>query len=350
MGFDRIRSSRPLQLTAAVLLGVALAVGLLLWHGIRVLDQQVLIADEGRTLMVRRGDSLRRILTILEDEGVLENARFLGWIARAHQIDSRIKAGEYRLHAGLSARDLLTLLVSGQVVQYRVTIPEGLTLREALDVLHGRPEITPLLSLDNPGEIADLVGQSEWPEGWFLPETYAFTRGDSDRSLLLRAHAELTELLNTLWRDRNPDLPLASPYEALILASIIEKETAVAGERTQIAGVFIRRLQRGMRLQTDPTVIYGLGLQFDGNLTRRHLQDNSNPYNTYRIAGLPPTPIALPGRAALEAVFMPDNSDTLYFVARGDGTHEFSETLAEHEENVRQYQQVRRQGYRSTPQ
>ena len=186
-------------------------------------------------------------------------------------------------------------------------------------------------------------------EGLFLPDTYQYQRGDSDLDVLTQAYRLMQSHLTDLWETRRRDLLLASPYEALILASIVERETGVARERARIAGVFLRRLQRGMRLQTDPSVIYGLGAEFDGNLTRRQLRDSANPYNTYRHDGLPPTPIALPGRAALRAVFEPADGSALYFVARGDGSHAFSDTLAAHQKAVREFQLQRRADYRSSP-
>ncbi|WP_269473252.1 endolytic transglycosylase MltG [Kineobactrum salinum] len=186
-------------------------------------------------------------------------------------------------------------------------------------------------------------------EGLFLPETYRFERGTSDLDILARAHRAMLAALTEEWELRAPDLPYETPYEALIMASIIERETGVPDERQQIAGVFVRRLQRGMRLQTDPTTIYGLGTAFDGNLVRSHLRDGDNIYNTYRHHGLPPTPIALPGRAALHAALQPAEGDSLYFVARGDGSHEFNSTLEGHERAVRKYQLERRENYRSRP-
>ena len=194
-----------------------------------------------------------------------------------------------------------------------------------------------------------MTGRQDSAEGLFLPETWSYIRGDSDLDILRRSHHALTELLSSLWERRPEGSVLASPYAALTLASIVEKETGVADERKQIAGVFLRRLEKGMRLQTDPTVIYGLGDDYDGDLKRRHLRDTTNPYNTYAIHGLPPTPIALPGEAALRAVFAPDDAGALYFVAKGDGSHAFSATLEEHEENVRRYQLTRRADYRSSP-
>jgi UPF0755 protein len=183
----------------------------------------------------------------------------------------------------------------------------------------------------------------------FFPDTYLYSRGTTDLQLLERAHARMLAVLDQEWQDRAADLPYASVYEALIMASIIERETGLPEEREQIAGVFVRRLQQGMRLQTDPTVIYGVGGAFDGNLRRTHLEDDANPYNTYRRDGLPPTPIALPGRASLHAALHPAEGTQLFFVARGDGGHEFSTTLADHERAVRKFQLRRKDDYRSSP-
>ena len=193
------------------------------------------------------------------------------------------------------------------------------------------------LDADDPLALQTAFGVTEWPEGQFFPDTYNFTRGTTDLQVLQRAQLLMQEVLSSAWATRDAGLPYATPQEALTMASIIEKETAVAEEREQIAGVFIRRLQRNMRLQTDPTVIYGLGTNFDGNLTRAHLESDT-PWNTYTRSGLPLTPIALPGRAAVEASLHPDQSENLYFVARGDGTHYFSATLEEHNRAVEQYQ------------
>lgn len=245
---------------------------------------------------------------------------------------------------------LLDKLESGAIKYYQITFPEGLTLDEWLLLLQARENIRHTPELDAGGVATALDIASSNPEGWFAPDTYSFAAGDSELSLLRRAHQKMQTQLETLWQSRAPDLPYESPYEALIMASIIEKETGAAGERATIAGVFVRRLQKGMRLQTDPTVIYGLGDEYTGNLRRKHLSSPS-PYNTYRIKGLPPTPIANPGAAAVEAALHPAEGKALYFVARGDGGHYFSNDLAEHQRAVRQYQiNRRRKDYRSAPQ
>ena len=220
-------------------------------------------------------------------------------------------------------------------VQYRITLVEGWTFRQFAQALAADPVLIHELDLDDPyawdpGTLFEGMGHAE---GWFLPETYQFTRGDSDRDILLRSNAAMNEALQAAWQGRDTGLPLDSPYELLILASIIEKETALDAERDRIAGVFVRRLNKGMRLQTDPTVIYGIGETFDGDIKRRDLRTDT-PYNTYTRHGLPPTPIAMPGRASLEAAAHPADGEALYFVADGKGGHTFSKTLAEHQAAV----------------
>ena len=277
-----------------------------------------------------------------------------------------IRAGEYYLSRDDTPLSLLDKLESGEVVQYRITFPEGLTLREWLALMAAddgiETEVTGLglsqVGLSQVGssqmdlsEIAQRLGiEQANPEGWFAADTYYYSAGDSDLDILQKAHRAMETLLAELWQQRADNLPYASPYEALIMASIVERETGVAAERAQIAGVFVRRLRKPMRLQTDPTVIYGLGERYQGNITRRHLREPT-PYNTYTIDGLPPTPIANPGADALEAALHPADGSSLYFVAKGDGSHQFSATLAEHQAAVRRYQLGgrKRTDYRSAP-
>jgi len=303
----------------------------------------------GMVLMVQPGDSLRSVANRLRDEGVLAHPELLILWARYQGLDARIRRGEYQLVPGLDARSLLELLVSGQVIQYQVTLPEGIVLSRALEILAAEPALeTVLAGVDDP-RLLQLVAPHEAPEGLFLPETYRYERGASDFDILRRAHHALLQALASEWEQRALDLPYGMPYEALIMASIIERETGVPEEREEISGVFVRRLRLGMRLQTDPTIIYGLGDAYEGRLRRTHLRDAENLFNTYRHDGLPPTPIALPGRAAIHAALQPAAGDTLFFVARGDGTHEFNVTLEGHERAVRKYQLQRRDDYRSTP-
>jgi UPF0755 protein len=228
--------------------------------------------------------------------------------------------------------------VNGDVIRYTLTIPEGWTFDQMLAAIRTQGKLRQTLTAtDDEGVMRQLGYPGQHPEGRFFPDTYEFVAGTTDTSLLQRAYEEMQRHLEEEWRDRAPGLPLDTPYQALILASIVEKETGNPAERARIAGVFVRRLQKNIRLQTDPTVIYGLGAAFDGNLRRRDLTTDS-PYNTYMRAGLPPTPIALPGLAALHAALHPAAGDELYFVSRGDGSHHFSASLDEHVAAVRNYQ------------
>jgi len=288
-------------------------------------------------LQVEAGTSFTRIVRQLQANGVLVASDDLLRYARFKGLANRIKAGEYELEPGLRARGLLELLVSGRVRLHQVTLVEGWTLQQALRALQSHPAVAITLDASDQTALQAAFGLTVYPEGWFFPDTYRFTRGTSDLALLQQAHAMMRQVLDVAWAARAAELPLDGPEQALVLASIIEKETGLASEREEIAGVFIRRLQNNMRLQTDPTVIYGLGDSFAGNLTRAHLQADT-PWNTYTRSGLPPTPIALPGRAAIEAALHPAAGSSLYFVAKGDGSHYFSSTLAEHERAVRLYQ------------
>jgi UPF0755 protein len=327
--------SRRRQIAAVVALLLALA-------GVRVLVffqrlDDPLALSGSRILLVEPGTSFSRIVRDLQAAAVLPRGPDLILYARIEGSASRIKAGEYELAVGLTARGLLQKLVSGDVVYHQVQILEGWTLRQALDALHAQPALVAQLDANDPEALQNAFGVTEYPEGQFFPDTYNYTRGTSDLELLQRARGLMQQQLEAAWQTRDAGLPYETPQEALIMASIIEKETAVADERQQIAGVFIRRLQRGIRLQTDPTVIYGVGASFDGNLTRAHLEADT-PWNTYTREGLPLTPIALPGKASIEASMHPDESENLYFVARGDGSHYFSATLEEHNRAVQQYQ------------
>jgi UPF0755 protein len=249
----------------------------------------------------------------------------------------RIRAGEYDLAAGITPVTLLEKLVSGQVYLHQLTVVEGTRFNELLAALRAHPAIVPS-TLDGAGIMAALGEPGVHPEGQFFPDTYKFPKGTADIEFLRLAHEALVTRLDAVWQRRGADIQLRTPYEALILASIIEKETALTTERRLIAGVFHERLRRNMRLQTDPTVIYGLGESYDGNLRRQDLERDT-PYNTYTRSGLPPTPIALPGAGSLEAAVTPELGNAIYFVAtgRGDGSHYFSATLEEHERAVRDY-------------
>lgn len=331
------------------LLLTAMAVGAGMLRLTIAWNQALVLPPESVLITVAQGESLSRVLARAEDNQWLKRSSWVGVVARWHGLDEQIQAGEFALNAPLTAGEFIAKLAAGEVVRRSVTLPEGITLAEAIEILHRESTLTktPLDELSI--ALLAMTGREDSAEGLFLPETWSYTLGDSDLDILQRSHLALKELLTSLWEQRYDGLVLSSPYAALTLASIVEKETGVAGERMQIAGVFLRRLERGMRLQTDPTVIYGLGDDYYGDLKRRHLRDNTNPYNTYAIHGLPPTPIALPGEAALRAVFSPADGEAVYFVAKGDGSHAFSATLEQHEENVQRYQLTRRADYRSSP-
>jgi UPF0755 protein len=297
------------------------------------------LGAESRIYRVERGATVTRIARDLTSMGALNRPpQYLIALARVEKFASRIRAGEYRLDVGLSSRGLLELFASGRVVQHSLTVLEGWSFAELLEAVGRHPILEPTLAGLDPEQIFVQLGfTDDNPEGRFLSDTYHFPRGTTDLEFLQRGIEAMDSVLAQEWEKRAEGLPLKTPYEALILASIIEKETGLDKERPEIAGVFIRRLNLGMKLQTDPTVIYGMGTAFDGNLRRRDLRADT-PYNTYTRKGLPPTPIALPGRAAIVAALHPAAGETLFFVARGDGSHQFSSTLDEHNRAVRKFQ------------
>jgi UPF0755 protein len=290
------------------------------------------------TLLVQPGTSLTAVSRQLAANGWLSRAWYLSLAGRWQGVATQIKAGEYAIEPGMTPLQLLDNLVQGKVIQYSLTIPEGLTFSQIMQLVETHPELRHTLPDSRPDTVMRAIGETgQSPEGRFYPDTYHFPRGTTDVQFLRRAYQTMAEVLAHEWQGRDTGLPYKKPYDALIMASIIEKETAIPAERGRIAGVFVRRLQRGMRLQTDPTVIYALGEHYDGNIHKRDLSLNS-PYNTYLHAGLPPTPIAAPGRESISAALHPDPGNELYFVARGDGSHHFSSTLQEHNRAVAKYQ------------
>jgi UPF0755 protein len=318
----------------------AAATTALLW---RDLNMPMPVPAQGVLFEVRAGVSLSRVSNELAAQGLVQRPRVLAWYARLRGDATRIHAGEYRIEPGLSPVQLIAKLVIGDVHLHQFTIVEGWRFGDLLSALRTHPAIVP--GTASGAEIMSALGQADvHPEGQFLPDTYKFPKGTAELQLLTWAHEALQEKLSSAWDARALDAALANSYEALILASIVEKETALASERPVISGVFHRRLQRGMRLQTDPAVIYGLGENYDGNLRRQDLSTDT-PYNTYTRRGLPPTPIALAGAAAIDAAVDPENGNALYFVATGetDGSHRFSATLEEHNRAVQDYlQRLRR--------
>lgn len=329
------------------LVGLVLGAGLAA-YGYHWLHRPLQLPPEGLRYQLDRGESLSHVTADLAQQDVLKHPRVLSLYARLTE-RARVHAGEYRLEPGLTPEGLLEKLVEGDVVLHQVTLIEGWTFQQALSALHAKPTIeAELKGLSQSEQLRRLGLDLDHPEGWFFPDTYRYVRGTTDVTLLRRAHKAMDRQLKALWETRAAGLPYESPYEALIMASIVERETGAPWERGKIAGVFVRRLERGMRLQTDPTVIYGMGDRYQGKLGRRDLRTPSD-YNTYTISGLPPTPIALPGRGALEAAMNPESGTALYFVAKGDGTHVFSDTLEAHNRAVREYQLRRREDYRSSP-
>ena len=305
----------------------------------RWLDSPLAIGEAPLEVEIPRGQPLAVTARQLADRGVLKHPRWLELYARRTGADARIKAGEYAIPPGTTPRGLLALFQSGAVIQHSVTIVEGWTFRDLRKALESEPHIDNTLAGQDEAAVMAALGEAGMQaEGLFFPDTYLFGKGTTDLEILRQARNRMRRELDAAWAARAADLPIGSAYDALILASIVEKETALASERPRIAGVFTQRLRIGMRLQTDPTVIYGLGSGFDGNLRRADLE-RDGPYNTYTRAGLPPTPIALPGAEALRAAVNPDERGELYFVATGlpDGSHEFSKTLKEHEAAVRRY-------------
>ena len=322
---------------------------------IRFMNSPMQLPDGDETYFLKQGMGANRVAADLEQRGWITDSRWLRLHFKFFPADTVIQAGEYRVEKGMTPSALLSLFKSGDVIRYYVTLVEGLKFKESLVSLHEHPdlvhELTPELNSDEQlWSALDLSPEHTHPEGQFFPDTYQFVKGDSDIDILRRAYARMQQVLAEEWAQRDEDLPYKTPYEALIMASIVEKETGQAHERDEIAGVFVRRLNKRMKLQTDPTIIYGLGDAYTGNIRKKHLRDSSNIYNTYQIKALPPTPIALAGRAAIHAALNPKPGDSLFFVAKGDGSHQFSATLAEHEKAVRLYQiERRRANYRSSP-
>ena len=288
------------------------------------------------------GTSLNQLAYDLYSRNIIEYPRFLILLGRETGAARRLQAGEYILQQGVTPRTLLEQLVDGKVNQYGLTLIEGYTFREMLQRIRDDPVLTHTLTDETDAEIMERLGHpGEHPEGRFLPDTYNFTRGTTDIDFLARAWQAMNDQLESAWEEREEGLPFETPEEALILASIVEKETGVAAERPVIAGVFVRRLQKGMLLQTDPTVIYGMGAKFDGNLRLHDLRADT-PYNTYTRKGLPPTPIAMPGVDAIHAVLHPAKGKSLYFVAMGEGKHYFSNTLKQHNLAVDKFQKKKK--------
>ncbi|MEZ5535808.1 MAG: endolytic transglycosylase MltG [Thiolinea sp.] len=316
------------------------------------LSKPLQLADDNTTFKIESGSNIRKVARQLAAENILPASDIPyvkpEWLFIAHaritQQAGKIKAGEYALEEGMLPDDLLQRFVSGKTVQYQISFIEGRRFTDIFENVKSHPDLKHTLSEDDYADhelLMEKLGapKGTYPEGWFFPDTYHFPKGTTDIDVLKRSYDTMVKYLNEAWETRKAHPHIKTPYEALILASVVEKETGVADERPLIAQVFLSRLEKGMMLQTDPTVIYGMGEEYDGNIRKKDLRKDT-PYNTYTRTGLPPTPIATPGKAAIDAVFNPEETDALYFVATGlgDGRHYFSKTYKEHREAVIKYQ------------
>ena len=332
--------------TGLVLAGLLL--GASAWKIHSALQQPLNITQE-ELLDVPNGTTPTGTLKRLEADGLIRDAFWLRIYWRFNLADQPLHSGEYRMVPGMTMEGLIGVWKRGEVVQYSVTLVEGWNFRQVRAALAKDEKLQQTLTDLSDSQVMERIGHPGiFPEGRFFPDTYRFVRGTSDVDLLKKAYDRLEDVLAKEWAQRSADVPYTQPYQALIMASLVEKETGVPQERGQIAGVFVRRMRLGMLLQTDPTVIYGLGERYTGKLTRAHLKEE-NPYNTYLVPGLPPTPIAMVGREAIHAALNPTSGNSLYFVARGDGSHVFSDDLESHNNAVREFQLKRRADYRSSP-
>ncbi|MDI3395448.1 endolytic transglycosylase MltG [Pseudomonas sp. V98_8] len=332
--------------TGLVLAGLML--GASAWKIHSALVQPLNIKQE-ELLEVPKGTTPNRTFLRMEADGVIKDAFWLRVYWRFNLPKQPLHSGEYRMTPGMTVEGLIDLWKRGEMVQYSLTLVEGWNFHQVRAALAKEEKLEQTLKGLSDSQVMDKLGHSGiFPEGRFFPDTYRFVRGMTDAELLKTAYQRLDDVLAKEWSQRAADLPYTGPYQALIMASLVEKETGVPQERGQIAGVFVRRMEIGMLLQTDPTVIYGLGDRYNGKLTRAHLKE-ATPYNTYMISGLPPTPIAMVGREAIHAALNPVEGTSLYFVARGDGSHVFSDDLDAHNNAVREFQLKRRTDYRSSP-
>lgn len=330
-----------MKLLSTILLVICLVVLMLLGMTEYQMKQRLSL-DKAQLLTIEPGSSFNKFSKQLVSLGAIDNRFWLRNYVRLHPELSQIKAGTYEVKPGQTVVEILQLLNSGQEYQYKITFIEGTTLLQWLEVLARDPNIEQTIDYSKRWALYQEISRSlsldkEYPEGLFFPETYAFTKGTTDLDILRRASEKMKVELNKAWNNRFGNLPYATPYEALIMASIIEKESGLFAEHKTIASVFVNRLEKGMRLQTDPTIIYGLGDAYDGDIKRKH-KFQKTAYNTYRIDGLPPTPIAMPGKSAIIAALQPDQTEYFYFVSNGEGKHIFSTNLADHNKAVQKYQ------------
>ncbi len=321
---------------SALLIAISITITLLSVYYKYYADMPLSTNSAKINFTIEPGMSFSGVTQKLKKFGLISNELPWNVFGRLNGATDVLKAGEYSITQNVSPRQLLGKLIQGDTIQYSLTVIEGWTFNQLWDAIKGHEKITQTVNTtDELLEKLDFNNRN--PEGWFYPDTYNFSTGTTDVEFFQRAFKHMIKILDEEWPKRQADIPLKSPTEALILASIIEKETSVEDERTMVAAVFVTRLKRGMRLQTDPTVIYGLGESYDGNIRRKDLKSDT-PYNTYLHKGLPPTPIALPSRASIAAALAPADVDVVYFVSKGDGTHYFSSTYEEHRKAVIKYQ------------
>ena len=326
------------RLIVWTLIGALVVIAVLVFQLLSFQHNAIKLSDEQTVFLIKSGSNIKTIAQNLSLQKIIDDPWLFILLAKLKGVETRVRAGEYLLEVGQTPDDLLDTFTKGSSIQYSFTIIEGWSFRQLLDAIAQDEIIEHKLQDKTDQEIMASIGYPEQhPEGMFFPDTYRFPKGTTDIDFLRRAYEVMQQHLEREWNQRDDGLPLKSSYEALILASIIEKETGVGFERPLIGGVFTQRLKRNMRLQTDPTIIYGLGENFDGNIRFRDLKKDT-PYNTYLHAGLTPTPIALPGLEAIRAALHPAQTNALYFVSKGDGTHHFSETLEEHNKAVNLYQ------------
>jgi UPF0755 protein len=321
-------------LVIIVILSLAVAGGVYFWTQRPIID----VGNPSIEFSIKPGSSVRSSTRQIAEAGVPINPVLLDLLTRLTGKSAKLKAGNYELKPGTTPFGLIDQLVRGEFAQEALSIIEGWTFRQMRKAIDEHPALKhDSAQLSDKELLAKVAPQYTHPEGLFFPDTYRFAKGSSDLQVYKQAHGLMLKRLNETWGGRDPSLPYKNPYEALIMASIVEKETGQKSERDMIAGVFVNRLKRGMLLQTDPTVIYGIGEKFDGNIRKRDLETDT-PYNTYKRVGLPPTPIALPGVEAIAAALKPANTEALYFVSRGNGTSEFSNNLNDHNRAVNKYQ------------
>lgn len=320
-----------------ILLPLAIAAGVAIWAAYQWIHQPLRLPTDKVDVLIPQGTSPAGVAQMLNQAGIEVDPRGFVWLARLSELDKKLKAGGYQISRGDSIWDVLRRMAAGEVTQRQVTFVEGWTLKQIRQALRQHPDIRQTTQDLTDAQLLQKLGhQANYAEGLFFPDTYVFPIGTTDIEILQQSLSAQQQLLDKMWQARQPGLPLKSPYEALILASIVEKETGLHADRGKVAGVFINRLRVGMPLQTDPTVIYGMGDQYQGKIRKKDLQTDT-PWNTYTRSGLPPSPIASAGKASLEAALNPEKHNFFYFVARGDGSSAFAVNLAEHNKNVSQY-------------